>query len=324
MIAERLPDIDIRPESLDDFTGQPELKNGLRILLNAAKARREMPDHTLFYGPPGLGKTTLARIVAAEMGAKIATVAGPSIDTPGDLAAILTKLDGGILFIDEVHRMPMAIEETLYSAMEDFRLDLTMGSGEEARIISLPLARFTLVGATTRLGDLSNPLRDRFGASFRLDYYDDEQLAAIAIRTARVLGMGMTPEAALAIAKRSRGTPRVANRLVRRARDYAQVNGLRVISEGTAWETARIMGVDELGLDEMDRRLLRTLANVYNGGPVGVKTLGTMISEPESTVTDAIEPHLLRIELLKRTERGRMLTPAGWDYVTKMKEEVRA
>jgi Holliday junction DNA helicase RuvB len=304
----------VRPTTLDDFTGQPELKHGLTLLLKAAKERDELPDHTLFYGPPGLGKTTLSEIMAADLGASIKKTSGPSLQRAGDVAAILTSMEGGVLFIDEIHRMPMAAEEVLYSAMEDFRIDILISEGGR-KAISLPLQPFTLVGATTRLGDLSNPLRDRFGATFRLDYYDAQQLMAIGTRTADIMGFELNPNGALQLAMRSRGTPRVMNRLVRRSRDTAQVAGQKVIDEDTALSTTKSLGIDEFGLDEMDRRLLTTMARVYKGGPVGLKTLGAIISEPVSTVQDAIEPHLMRMELLMRTERGRMLTEKGFKYV---------
>jgi Holliday junction DNA helicase RuvB len=313
----------IRPATLDDFTGQDELKTGLATLVEAAIDRGELPDHTLFYGPPGLGKTTLARIMANELETPIKIVSGPSIGTPGDLADILIGLGRGVLFIDEIHRMSMAVEEVLYSAMEDFTLDLALGKdteNEKARVVNIALSTFTLVGATTRLGDLSNPLRDRFGATYRLDYYHADQLAAIGKRTALVLKAELTNEAAFTLAGRARGTPRIMNRLVRRARDVAQLAGdpeLPAITDADAEKTCRQLGIDDLGLDDMDRRLLFALADLYNGGPVGLKTLGALISEPPTTVETAIEPHLMRLELLKRTERGRMLAPKGWDYVLK-------
>ena len=308
----------IRPASLDDFAGQDELRSGLSTLISAAQARQEMPDHALFYGPPGLGKTTLARIMANELGVPIRVVSAPSIGKPGDLADILVNLGRGVLFIDEIHRLSMTIEEVLYSAMEDYALDLLLGKEDDkdSRIVNIKLLPFTLVGATTRLGDLSNPLRDRFGATYRLDYYDQMQLMMIGTRTANVLGTRLEWDAAEWLARRARGTPRIMNRLVRRARDVAQTrNGAEGIWVDDASATCRQLGIDDLGLDEMDRRLLFALADLYNGGPVGLKTLGALISEPPSTVEDAIEPHLMRLELLKRTERGRMLAPKGWEYV---------
>ena len=318
-------ELSIRPASLDDFTGQDELKNGLTTLIEAAKSRHELPDHVLFYGPPGLGKTTLARIVAAELGVDIRIVSGPSLGSAADLAEILTNLGRGVLFIDEVHRMSMKVEEVLYSAMEDGTIDIALGKEKNAdgddvpaRIVNIKLAPFTLVGATTRLGDLSAPLRDRFGAIHRLDYYDPFQLMTIGTRTANVLGTRLEWDAAEWLAHRARGTPRIMNRLVRRARDVAQTrNGAEGIWVDDASATCRQLGIDDVGLDEMDRRLLFALADLYNGGPVGLKTLGALISEPPSTVEDAIEPHLMRLELLKRTERGRMLAPKGWEYVLK-------
>ncbi len=306
----------IRPASLSDFTGQGELVDGLRTLIEAAKARNELPDHALFYGPPGLGKTTLARIVANELELPIKVISAPSIGKAIDLASILTQLGRGVLFIDEIHRLSPIVEEVLYSAMEDFALDILLGKDDDkdARVANIELLPFTLVGATTRLGDLNSPLRDRFGATYRLDYYDKSQLAAIGQRTARVLGVSLTDTGAWALARRARGTPRIMNRLVRRARDVVQWN-LGEIDEKAAIQTCAQMGIDELGLDDMDRRLLFALADLYNGGPVGLKTLGALISEPPATVEDAIEPHLMRLELLKRTERGRMLAPKGWEYV---------
>jgi Holliday junction DNA helicase RuvB len=310
----------IRPETLDDFAGQNELVSGLRTLIEAAKARRELPDHALFYGPPGLGKTTLARIVARELDVPIRVVSAPSITQPGDLADILANLGRGVLFLDEIHRLSMKVEEVLYSAMEDSALDLAVGRGkdEDAHIVNIKLDPFTLVGATTRLGDVTAPLRDRFGALFRLDYYDDMQLMQIGTRTANILGLRLEWDAAEWLARRARGTPRIMNRLVRRARDVAETRkGQPGIWVDDASATCRLLGIDNLGLDAMDRRLLFALADLYNGGPVGLRTLGALISEPATTVEDAIEPHLMRLELLKRTERGRMLAPKGWEYVLK-------
>lgn len=307
----------LRPSLLSEFEGQPDIRESLTILLQAAKGRGEAVDHCLFYGPPGLGKTTLARIVAEEMGSKMHAVTGPALEKPADLVTILAGCHAGdVLFIDEIHRMPMVVEEVLYPAMEDFHLDVVLGQGPEARTVTLPLEPFTLTGATTRLGDLSNPLRDRFGATFRLDYYGVETLASIAHRTARLLGTPIHADAAELLAVRGRGTPRIVNRLVRRARDYAQVKvGREDITIEAVEGALSLLKIDRLGLDMMDRRLLRSIADLYNGGPVGLKTMSALISEPVNTVSDAIEPFLMRQGLIKRTQRGRELTEHGWAHV---------
>ncbi|GFK95088.1 Holliday junction ATP-dependent DNA helicase RuvB [Fundidesulfovibrio magnetotacticus] len=303
------PDDTIRPRRLADFIGQDEMRANLKVYLGSALERGKALDHTLFYGPPGLGKTTLAQIMAAELGVNLVTTSGPVLERGGDLAAILTNLGRhDILFIDEIHRMPPAVEEILYPALEDFKLDLIIGQGPGARTVKIDLEPFTLVGATTRIGLLTSPLRDRFGVIFRLDFYSSPQLADIVTRGARILGVNLTPQAALEIGKRSRGTPRIAGRLLRRVRDFAVVSGREIIDEELAREALSRMDVDPHGLDQMDRKILSCLIEQFGGGPVGVKTLAVACSEEVRTLEDIYEPFLIQCGLIKRTPRGRVAT----------------
>jgi len=303
------PDDTIRPKRLADFIGQDDLRANLQVYLSSALERGKALDHTLFYGPPGLGKTTLAQIMASELGVNLVTTSGPVLERGGDLAAILTNLGRhDILFIDEIHRMPPAVEEILYPALEDFRLDLIIGQGPGARTVKIELEPFTLVGATTRIGLLTSPLRDRFGVIFRLDFYSSPQLAEIVTRAARILGARLTPGAAREIGKRSRGTPRIAGRLLRRVRDFAVVQGSEVIDEELAGAALARMDVDPHGLDQMDRKILSCLIEQFGGGPVGVKTLAVACSEEVRTLEDIYEPFLIQCGLIKRTSRGRVAT----------------
>ncbi len=306
----------LRPQRLEEFIGQDRVKENLRILIEAARARGEPLDHLLFYGPPGLGKTTLAIVIANEMGVPIRITSGPAIERAGDLAAILTNLRAGeILFIDEIHRLPRTVEEVLYPAMEDFALDIVIGKGPAARSIRLSLPRFTVIGATTRLALLTAPLRARFGAIFRLDFYDLEAMEAIVRRAAQVLGVEIEAEGVREIARRARGTPRVAVRLLRRVRDYAQVRADGVITAAVAAEALQLMDVDPMGLDELDRRLIRTLAEKFGGGPVGLETLAAALSEEPDTIMDVVEPYLLQLGFLDRTPRGRVLTRRAYEHL---------
>lgn len=306
----------LRPLSLDEFIGQPDLKANLRVFVEASKSRGDSMDHVLLFGPPGLGKTTLAQIVAKELGVGFRATSGPVIAKSGDLAAILTNLEANdVLFIDEIHRLNPAVEEILYPAMEDGKLDLIIGEGPAARSVQIELAPFTLVGATTRSGLLSNPLRDRFGIPLRLEFYSAEELSNIVARTARLLNMPLAEDGALEIAKRSRGTPRIAGRLTRRIRDFAQAENAKTIDKPLVGGALKRLDVDGAGLDSMDRRYLSCIADNYDGGPVGVDTLAAALSEQRDMIEDVIEPYLLQQGLVQRTPRGRCLSAKGFTYL---------
>ncbi len=306
----------LRPQKLADFTGQEKLKANLSILIEAAQARVESLDHVLFHGPPGLGKTTLAGVVANEMNVNIRNTAGPVIERAGDLAAILTNLRAGdILFIDEVHRLGHAVEEILYPAMEDFVLDIVVGKGPGAKNVRLKLPRFTVIGATTRLALLTAPLRARFGAVYRMDFYELAAIESIVTRGARILEVPIEPEGASEIARRARGTPRVALRLLRRVRDYAQVRAAGEIDQETAVAALNLLEIDKLGLDDLDRRVLKAIIQKFGGGPVGLDTIGASISEESDTVMDVVEPYLLQLGFLERTPRGRVATPHAYTHL---------
>ncbi len=305
----------LRPQTLTQYIGQDKVKENLEVFIKAAKFRQETLDHVLLYGPPGLGKTTLAAIIANEMGVNLRTTSGPAIERPGDLAAILTALEpGDVLFIDEIHRLPRSIEEVLYPAMEDFCLDIVIGKGPSARSVRLDLPPFTLVGATTRAGSLSAPLRDRFGVLSRLEYYKEEDLREIVLRTAELLDTEIELSAAVEIARRSRGTPRIANRLLRRVRDFAQVRSDGSIDIELANEALELMQVDRLGLDHIDHKLLRGIIEKFRGGPVGLETIAATIGEEAHTIEDVYEPYLLQIGFLQRTPRGRVVTHAVYRH----------
>ena len=309
-------DNNIRPETLDEYVGQTEVKENIRVFIEAAKLRNEPLDHVLLYGPPGLGKTTLANIIANELGTKIKSASGPAIEKSGDLAAILSTLEpGDVLFIDEIHRMPRFIEEILYPAMEDFTLDIVVGTDSNTRSIKIDLPPFTLVGATTRAGDLTSPLRDRFGITCKLKYYDEDELRLIVERTSRVLKMPISHGAAVSLAKRSRGTPRIANRLFKRVRDFALVDGLEEINEEITDKALSRLKVDKAGLDEVDLEFLRAIIDKFNGGPVGVETISSSIGEEISTIEDVIEPYLLQNGFIKRTSRGRVVTKKAYEHL---------
>ncbi|ACX52724.1 Holliday junction DNA helicase RuvB [Ammonifex degensii KC4] len=313
---ERQFELSLRPRRLEEFVGQEKVKEALRIACEAARRRREPLDHVLLSGPPGLGKTTLARIIAAEMGVNVRVTSGPAIERPGDLAAILTSLSpGDVLFIDEIHRLHRAVEEILYPAMEDRALDLVIGKGPGARAVRLSLPPFTLVGATTRMGLLSSPLRDRFGLAFHLEYYSPAELERILERTADILGIKLLPEGAAVIARRARGTPRVAIRLLRRVRDYVEVKAEGIITEEAAVEALDFLAVDELGLDPVDRRYLRCLIERFGGGPAGVEALAASTGEEVSTLEEVVEPYLLQVGLIVRTPRGRLATPEAYRHL---------
>lgn len=309
-------DDSVRPGRLAEFIGQDDLRANLEVFLRAARERGQALDHSLFYGNPGLGKTTLARIMASELGVNLVTTSGPVLERGGDLAAILTNLQRrDILFIDEIHRMPAAVEEILYPAMEDFKLDLIIGQGPGARTVRIDVEPFTLVGATTRIGLLSSPLRDRFGVIFRLEFYSPEELARIVTRAAGILGVSLSPEAALVIGERSRGTPRIAGRLLRRVRDFAEVAGAATLTDEISKEALNRMDVDPHGLDQMDRKILSALIGHFGGGPVGVKTLAVACSEEVRTLEEIYEPYLIQCGLIKRTPRGRVATAKAYRHL---------
>lgn len=313
-------DIDVenslRPKSLDDYLGQEKAKEQLKIFIEAAKSRNEQLDHVLLYGPPGLGKTTLASIIANEMGVNLRITSGPAIERAGDLAAILTNLnENDVLFIDEIHRINRSVEEVLYSAMEDFCLDIIIGKGPSARSIRLDLPKFTLIGATTRAGMLTNPLRDRFGVICKLDYYTVDELAKIVVRSSEILGAEIQIGGATEIAKRSRGTPRIANRLLKRVRDYAQVRADGNITDDVANKALELLGVDSLGLDYVDEKLLMTIIQKFRGGPVGLDTLAASIGEDRNTIEDVYEPYLLQLGFINRGPRGRIAMPLAYEHL---------
>lgn len=309
-------DVALRPQSLDDFVGQKQVRENLKVFIEAAKKRGDALDHVLFVGPPGLGKTTLAQIMAKELGVNFRSTSGPVIAKAGDLAALLTNLeDGDVLFIDEIHRLSPAVEEILYPAMEDFQLDLIIGEGPAARSVKIDLAKFTLVAATTRLGLLTNPLRDRFGIPIRLNFYTVEELEFIVLRGARLMRLAISEEGANEIARRSRGTPRIAGRLLRRVRDFANVDEVEIVNAKVADAALTRLEVDKMGLDELDRRYLNQIAKNFGGGPVGIETLAAALSEPRDAIEDIIEPYLIQQGFIQRTPRGRTMTANAWKHM---------
>lgn len=311
----------LRPHDFSGYIGQERIKKNLKLAIAAAQKRGEPVDHVLLHGPPGLGKTTMAHVIANEMGAQIRVTSGPAIERAGDLASLLTNLqDGDILFIDEIHRLNRTVEEVLYPAMEDFQLDIILGKGPSARSLRLDLPKFTVIGATTRTGSLAAPLRDRFGLIHRLEFYEPGEIEAILTRAARILKVKLEPKAAGEIARRSRLTPRIANRLLKRARDYADINGDGIIDAKASLAALQMLEIDELGLDHADRRLLAAIIENYNGGPVGVDTLAALIADERGTIEDFFEPYLMQIGLLERTPRGRKVTPKAYKHLGKRKD----
>ncbi|MDD3599793.1 MAG: Holliday junction branch migration DNA helicase RuvB [Firmicutes bacterium] len=313
---DRGSELSLRPRRLSEFIGQNRVKESLSIFIEAARSRGEPLDHVLLYGPPGLGKTTLASIISVEMGVRLRITSGPAVERAGDLAAILTNLaPGEVLFVDEIHRLGRPVEEILYPAMEDYALDIIIGKGPSARSIRLDLPRFTLIGATTRAGLISSPLRDRFGVVHRLEFYSVDDLATIVSKSAQVLGIGIDSAGAYEIARRSRGTPRVANRMLRRVRDYAEVRADGVINEDVARDALAMLDVDELGLDRLDRKILSTIIDKFEGGPVGVETIAASINEERDTIEDVYEPYLMQLGLIDRTPRGRVATIGAYQHL---------
>lgn len=320
--VEQQLEITLRPHDFENYIGQERIKKNLKLTIAAAKKRGEPIDHVLLYGPPGLGKTTLANVIAHEMGAQIRVTSGPAIERAGDLASLLTNLqDGDILFIDEIHRLNRSVEEVLYSAMEDFKLDIMLGKGPSAKSLRLDLPQFTIIGATTRTGELAAPLRDRFGMLHRLDFYTEAEIAQIIARAADILGISIKPDAARELAKRARLTPRIANRLLKRVRDYADVNGDGIIDTAITTSALQLLEVDELGLDQADRRMLEAIIENYGGGPVGVETVAALIAEERNTIEDFHEPYLMQIGLLERTPRGRKTTPKAHKHLGKQQKK---
>ena len=314
-VREPRNDNSLRPKSLDEYIGQEQVRKSLSIFIQAARGRGEPLDHVLFHGFPGLGKTTLSYIIANEMGAGIKVTSGPVIEKQGDLAAILTSLqEGDVLFIDEIHRLNHAVEEVLYPAMEDYQLDLIIGQGPGARSVKMDLPHFTLVGATTRTGLLTPPLRDRFGVVLRLEFYSPEELVTIVQRSGKILGMQIDATGALELGRRSRGTPRIANRLLRRVRDFAEVGGFRIIDKKVADEALNMLGVDQFGLDDMDRRIMLTIIDKFEGGPIGLETLATVVCKEKNTLEDVYEPFLIQSGFIKRTPRGRVATAVAYEH----------
>ncbi|NMO96744.1 Holliday junction branch migration DNA helicase RuvB [Paenibacillus lemnae] len=316
MMEDQAVELSLRPRYLAEYIGQNQVKENLQIYIEAAKMRKEALDHVLLYGPPGLGKTTLSNIIANELGVSLRTTSGPAIERPGDLAALLTNLqEGDVLFIDEIHRLHRTVEEVLYPAMEDFALDIMIGKGPSARSVRLDLPKFTLIGATTRAGLLSAPLRDRFGVVSRLEFYTVDELSYIVSRAADILGVQILGDASDEIALRSRGTPRIANRLLKRVRDYAQVRGDGIVTPEIAQESLKMLQVDPMGLDLIDHKMLNAMIRNFRGGPVGLDTIAATIGEESQTIEDVYEPYLLQIGFLQRTPRGRMVTPAGYSHL---------